>query len=200
MDFGSRTLRVRRNLPAGRAGETAPKSGKVRSVPLADRVAAALDGLSLREHFTAPEDRVFPGATGGPLDDKLMRQRFYDALDSSGLGHLRDPDRIGGAVTFHDLRHSFGTLAVQAFSLTDVRAMMGHAGIQTTMRYVHYAPQHNAADQLTRLVSRATGGPVGGTTEAHRPRDRSPFKEVSPIAKPFVGPAPVAQPDRARDF
>ena len=36
-----------------------PKSGKVRSVPLIDQAAVALDGLSRREHFTAPDDLVF---------------------------------------------------------------------------------------------------------------------------------------------
>jgi hypothetical protein len=33
----------------------------------------------------------------------------------------------------HDLRHTFGTLAVQAFPLSDVKACVGHADIQTTM-------------------------------------------------------------------
>ncbi len=28
---------------------------------------------------------------------------------------------------FHDLRHSFGTLPVQVFPLSDVQAYMGHA-------------------------------------------------------------------------
>ena len=77
------------------------------------------------------------------------------ALEAAGLGHLRDPDRLGGAVTFHELRHSFGTMAVQAFPVTDVRAMMGHADIGTTMRYVHYVPQHDAADKLSALVGKA---------------------------------------------
>lgn len=53
---------------------------------------------------------------------------------------------------FHDLRHTFGTLAVQAFSLTDVKAFMGHADIQTTMIYAHHVPQPDAADRLTKLL------------------------------------------------
>ena len=53
---------------------------------------------------------------------------------------------------FHDLRHTFGTLAVQAFSLTDVKAFMGHADIQTTMIYAHHVPQHDAAERLTELL------------------------------------------------
>jgi hypothetical protein len=42
----------RANFTAGAAGR--PKSGKVRSVPLIDQAARALDRLSRREHFTAP--------------------------------------------------------------------------------------------------------------------------------------------------
>ncbi len=57
---------------------------------------------------------------------------------------------------FHDLRHTFGTLAVQAAAISDVQAWMGHAQIQTTMIYVHYVPQHDAADRLSRAFA-ATG-------------------------------------------
>jgi len=34
---------------------------------------------------------------------------------------------------------------------------MGHAGIQTTMIYVHHVPKAAAADELTRAVEEATG-------------------------------------------
>jgi integrase len=47
-------------------------------------------------------------------------------------------------MTFHDLRHTFGTLAVRVFPLSDVQRMMGHADLSTTMKYVHYVPQHDA--------------------------------------------------------
>jgi integrase len=56
------------------------------------------------------------------------------------------------SIKFHGLRHSFGTIAVQAFPLSDVQAWMGHADIQTTMRYVHYVPKHDAAQRLGRLL------------------------------------------------
>jgi integrase len=70
---------------------------------------------------------------------------------------------------FHDLRHTFGTLAVQAFPRSDVQAYMGHADIATTMIYVHHRPQHAAADRLGQFVATdlATGGTVAaGTGEA----------------------------------
>jgi integrase len=48
--------------------------------------------------------------------------------------------------------HSFGTLAVQVFPLTDVKAYMGHADIATTMIYVHHVPQVDAAEKLSSAL------------------------------------------------
>jgi integrase len=50
VDFGKRLIHVRRSYVARNEG--APKSGRVRSVPMVDQVARALDELSRREHFT----------------------------------------------------------------------------------------------------------------------------------------------------
>jgi integrase len=149
VDFGGRKIHVRRNLPT-RGRECEPKSGKVRSVPLIDQSARVLDALSRREHFTNDADRVFCNTTGGAIGDDDARNSFYAALDRAKLGHLRkkhDP------IVFHDLRHTFGTLAVQAFPISDVQAMMGHADIQTTMIYVHHVPRHDDADRLSALIS-----------------------------------------------
>ena len=72
------------------------------------------------------------------------------ALAAAGLQPMR----------FHDLRHTFGTLAVQAFPLSDVQAFMGHADVATTMLYVHHVPQVDAAEKLTRLVAATDGLPM----------------------------------------
>jgi integrase len=147
IDFAKRLVHVRRSYTHGEAGP--PKSGKVRSVPLIDQAAAPLDGLSRREHFTGDDDLVFATTIGRVPDDSALRRRFYDALDAAGLGDLRSkPDPF----VFHDLRHTFGTLAVQAFPLSDVKAYMGHADIQTTMIYVHHVPRHDAAAKLSAIV------------------------------------------------
>ena len=60
-------------------------------------------------------------------------------------------------IRFHDLRHTFGTLAVQVFPLSDVKAYMGHADIATTMIYVRHVPQVDAADRLSQIVASAQG-------------------------------------------
>jgi len=152
VDFGKRLVHVRRSFTADAFG--APKSQRVRSVPMSDPVARVLDGLSGREGGTRPDDLVFSPGYNVPFYDDTVRKRFYVALEAAGLGRLRakkDP------IVFHDLRHTFGTLAVQAFALSDVRAMMGHADISTTMIYVHHVPQTDAAARLSALLERDGG-------------------------------------------
>lgn len=71
-------------------------------------------------------------------------------LGAASLGDTRDDPMV-----FHDLRHTFGTLAVEAWPLHDVQAYMGHADIQTTMIYVHHQPKAAAAGTLSKLVAQA---------------------------------------------
>lgn len=85
IEFTGRSIIVRRNLPS-HGEEKTPKSGKVRSVPLIDQAAVALDGLSRREHFTGAEERVFPSPTGGAFDDGKAREEFHAALERAGSG------------------------------------------------------------------------------------------------------------------
>lgn len=140
VDFAKRIVHVRWSRVGGHTDR--PKSHRVRSVPLIDQAARALDGLSQRQHFTGPDDLVFVNTIGGHVDGDRLRRRYTKTLERAGLRRL----------TFHSLRHVFGTLAVQAFPLTDVKAYMGHSDISTTMIYVHHRPQHDAADKLTHLV------------------------------------------------
>ena len=74
-------------------------------------------------------------------------------MDDAGLGHLRLKD---DPIVPYDLRQTFGTLAVRVFPLTDVKAYMGHADVQTTMLYVHHVPQHDAADKLSAALRAET--------------------------------------------
>jgi len=152
VDFARRLLHVRWAIARHQLDR--PKSSYVRSVPMADQVAAALDRLSPRERFTGQEDYVFCTPLGGPQVDSRIRVRFYETLSRAGLGHLRMKEP---PLRFHDLRHTFGTLAVQVAPISDVQAWMGHAQIQTTMIYVHYVPQHDAADRLTRAFDAGAG-------------------------------------------
>lgn len=122
---------------------------------MVDEVVAALDALSRRDMFTGPGDLVSSTPVGGHLSDGMLRRRFYTALDDAGLPRVR----------LHDLRHGFGTLAVQAFPITDVQGYLGHAHISTTMRYIHHAP---GADHAARLQA-VLAGDGFGTRSGHVP-------------------------------
>ena len=139
VDFAGSVLRVRASYAVGAL--TAPKSGKVRSVPLAPDVAQALVRLAERGWFAGEDDLVFPGEVGGFLDGSALRRRYKDALKRADLRALR----------FHDLRHTFGTRMIAKADIRRVQEWMGHADIQTTMRYLHYAPHEEDA----RLVAEA---------------------------------------------
>jgi integrase len=96
VDFAGSYVRVTGSYTNGEL--STPKSGKVRSVPIAAEVAAALARLGQRERFAGPDDLVFVGLVGGHLDASALLRRYRTALRAAGLRSLR----------FHDLRHTFG--------------------------------------------------------------------------------------------
>jgi integrase len=143
VDFAGSFVYVRRSYTSGELG--LPKSGRVRSTPLIDEAASALASLSQRGEFTGEDDLVFPGQSGSFQDESALRRRFQAACARAGLGHFR----------FHDLRHTFGTIAVQAFPISDVQGYMGHADLSTTLVYVHHQPRRDAAERLNQVVAEA---------------------------------------------
>jgi len=151
VSFPNSSVHVRRNLPAG-GQEGPPKSGRVRSVPLTDDAARELDQLSRRESWIDADDYVFCNSAGGPLGEDALRDALYAAMENARIDRKAFPAR--GGFTFHDLRHTFGTLAAQVFPLHDVQAYMGHADIQTTQRYLHHVPKHDAARRFTESLER----------------------------------------------
>lgn len=138
---------IARSISAG--VESAPKSGRERSVPLADQVAASLDGLSRRQHFTGPDDLVFT-TTGDYLDRSAARRRYVRARD---IARKADPSMP--ALRLHDLRHTFGSLAAGSFDLVAVQAMLGHSDIRTTSRYLHSRPAAEDAARLSQAFGEA---------------------------------------------
>jgi len=148
VDFTGQTIRVRRNYTL-HGGLSTPKSSKVRSVPLVTEVAQALAHFGDREHWTGGDDLIFAGPLGGFQDGQSLRKRYKAALRAAGLRELR----------LHDLRHTFGTLAIERASILQVKAWMGHADVQTTMRYLHHKSRRDEA----RLLEEAFAPPDAGT-------------------------------------
>lgn len=136
VDFERRTLRVQGNFSYGEV--VTPKSGHGRAVPMAPEVARVLARLGQRKPFTARDDFVFVSATGVNVDGSALRRRYSAALARAGLRPLR----------FHDLRHTFGSLAINRASIVQVQAWMGHADAKTTMRYRHHKDRTDDAELL----------------------------------------------------
>lgn len=131
VDWKAGLVRVRRNYTRGRFGTPKTKRSS-RSVPMPERVAAALKEHFKRSNFTGADDLVFAHPeTGGPLDASKMRKRFKDAIKAAGVRSIR----------FHDLRHTFGTrMAAAGAPLRTIQEWMGHRDYKTTEIYADYAP------------------------------------------------------------
>jgi integrase len=137
VDFATQTVRVTASYTAGTLGT--PKSGLGRAVPLVDEVAQALARLGRRERWTGPDDLVFAGMTGEFLDGSALRRRYKKARDAAGLRPLR----------FHDLRHTFGSVAIRTADPRELQEWMGHSDFSTTQIYMHYRPRADAARRLS---------------------------------------------------
>jgi len=130
IDWTARRVRVVDNFTRGRFGT--PKSDKGRSIPVPDRLAAELDRHFQRSAFQEDNDLVFcHPETGNVLDPSKLRKRFAEAVSRARVEE----------VTFHKLRHTFGTqMAAAGAPLRAIQEWMGHADATTTEIYAHYAP------------------------------------------------------------
>jgi len=138
IDWTAGVVRVRRTYSRGEWGT--PKSRRSsRAVPLADRAARALERHFQRSAYRADDDIVFCHPhTGNPYDASKLRERFYDAMRTAGMGH-----RVGrqGGITFHSLRHTFGTrMAAVGVPMRTLQEWMGHRDHTTTLIYADFAP------------------------------------------------------------
>jgi len=123
-----------------------PKSRKPRRVDISRelrRVLLQLRDQRLVEAFAEgksdiSDELVFPSEAGAPIEMNNFSEMVFKPLVSrAGLRRIR----------FHDLRHSYGSLLIQAgASLAYVREQMGHSSIQVTVDiYGHLIPGANVA-------------------------------------------------------
>jgi integrase len=158
VDFVTGMLHVRHSF--GTDGEKAPKSGKVRAVPMMPDVVNALATLKNRGYLAEDDDLVFCNSAGDHLDSWALRRRFYRAVKAAGLRRIR----------FHDLRHTFGTTAARVLSLSDLQHYMGHQHAVTTQRYIHHQPRPEDAAKLAdafRVPDRVPNPPSSDRTESN---------------------------------
>jgi len=141
VDVEGRLVRVRASYAGGAV--TTPKSGKVRSVPMAPQVGEVLAALRRRADSVGDDELVFSGRFGLHLDASAVRRRYHAALQRAGLRPLR----------FHDLRHTFGTRMIAEADIRRVQEWMGHADVQTTMKYLHCVPRAKDAELVARAFA-----------------------------------------------
>ena len=145
VDFDARKIRVVSPYVRGEFGD--PKSaGSGRSVPMAERVADALRELRERSRVPArPRSRVLPS-----------RDR-QAARPLQARPPLQAGDRAAPSVhriTFHELRHTFGTrMAAAGTPMRTLQHWMGHADSKTTQIYAHYQPSDQEADAVDRAFA-----------------------------------------------
>jgi integrase len=111
----------------------APKSGRARTVPMTVRLAEAVSSV-LASHASPT---VLVGRRGLSWTWDLMRDRLRERLA---------PDAGVEARGWHALRHAFGSrLAAAGAPARSIQALMGHASITTTERYMHMGPDAAAS-------------------------------------------------------
>ncbi|MGH2864394.1 MAG: tyrosine-type recombinase/integrase [Solirubrobacteraceae bacterium] len=165
VDFEQSSIRVFEGYSANHAGK--PKSRRSRTVPMVEQVAHALHELKTRDTYTDKGDLVFASREGTHLDGSALRRRYLATLDAAKLRRLR----------FHDLRHTFGSLAINQASIVQVQAWMGHSDINTTMRYLHHKSRADDARLLSaafRPKQRKPAAKHSTATEKRGPRKPAP--------------------------
>ena len=148
IDLDNGVIHVRRQV--GRI------NGKVQEAPLKTKnayrnISIGADAVSiLREKKKQDGGRsayVFPSPTGGPMSPDSVLHMLHRVLERAGLPELR----------FHDLRHTFATLALQnGVDIKTVSGMLGHfsAGFTLdTYAHVTMAAQKQAANTMGNVLS-----------------------------------------------
>jgi hypothetical protein len=146
-------------------------SKQLRAVLLAHKESALLRAFQLGKTGIA-DDLVFPSEAGTTICPDNIGPRYMEpALEQAGLRKFR----------FHDLRHTFGSLLIQAgVSPAYVQKQMGHRSIQVTIDvYGHLIPGENVAwiDTLDSTPKKVTA------TDANRAQTQGRESEAK-ISEP----------------
>ena len=126
---------------------TDSKTG-TRAIPLNRTAQVVLEGQV--RHLRSPY--VFVSREGHDYHDRESRNRISKrskvAFEAASISDA----------TFHTLRHTAASWMVQAeCPLAEVREILGHATMQTTLRYAHLQPQHLRASMAALDVALSVG-------------------------------------------
>lgn len=117
-----------------------------RTLPLAEDVTAI---LKQQRKKAGNSPWVFPSPNGGPISPDSVLRKLHGVLKRAGLPQVR----------FHDLRHTFATLALQnGVDIKTVSGMLGHYSAGFTLdTYAHVttAAQKEAARTMEKVLTAA---------------------------------------------
>ena len=147
LDLKHGVLRVRRQVARvnGEVVEAPLKTKNAyRTLPLARETRAV---LREQQKKAGSSPWVFPSPAGGPISPDSVGNMLHRVLKRAGLPNLR----------FHDLRHTFATLALQnGVDVKTVSGMLGHFSAGFTLdTYAHVttASQRQAAKTMGSILS-----------------------------------------------
>ena len=143
INFENRTLEVKRQIQRvnGVIQETAPKTHNAyRKILLPAETVEILKAY--KEQQEGKSEYVFPSPTGGIMEPDCARKMLKRVLQRAGLDELR----------FHDLRHTFATLALQnGVDVKTLSGILGHYSAGFTLdTYAHVTAQmqEDAANKI----------------------------------------------------
>ncbi len=116
------------DLPGAGALRVTGKGGKTRLAPVLPVAQKAVaEYRRLCPYHLAPEQPLFRGARGGPLDPAIIQRE---------MRKLRSALDLPDTATPHALRHSFAThLLGRGGDLRTIQELLGHASLSTTQIY-----------------------------------------------------------------
>ena len=164
VDFDRGVLKIQRAISRqnGKVVEAPLKTKNAyRTLPLS---ADAIDVLKAQKNKAGSSEWVFPSPTGGPMSPDSVLHMLHRVLKRAGLPRIR----------FHDLRHTFATMALQKRRgcknrVLDARSLLRglHAG--------HLRPRHHRRTAQRRRKPWGASSPV---------RYR-PFRYLLPLGSAF---------------
>ena len=134
--------------------QVARVDGEVKELPLKTKnsyrnISISRDAVAMLTEMEAhrSSDYVFPSSTGGPISPDSVNNMLHRVLKRAGLPSIR----------FHDLRHTFATLALQnGVDIKTVSGMLGHFSAGFTLdTYAHVttSAQKEAARTMGNVLA-----------------------------------------------
>ncbi len=146
IDMQQGIIRVRRQVSRidGKVVEAPLKTkNSYRAVTISPQAVEVLKAQKAKTN----DEYVFPSPNGGPISPDSVNNLLHRVLDRAGIPRVR----------FHDMRHTFATLALQnGVDIKTVSGMLGHFSAGFTLdTYAHVttAAQKEAAQTMGTVLS-----------------------------------------------